>query len=369
MSALSRACLRLSAVAALRGTTIAGQNVFDSRIDAVNFAANSPLGPGQVVAAAGRISDAWAAPSFSAWNASWVALWAAAAVANIGNGSLILDPTAPMLAGAQLGGYLVTFTSPTQFNVTDPHNALVGSGVVGEAFVTQISFTVAAGDAAFIGGDNFAITVEPNIAGAIAVYTEQDSGEALDKMDGPPFVAEVELVLEISMQVIGPVQSNGSFQLFTPETDDELEASLDLIETQAELALFRSNAPNSALFRKAAKFSRHKQSIRFTDPKGGDKLATRYVIYKIEIDDNEIPITTSGLTGLNRLPQPFAAIAAAWPPGPEKEKATAMAAALAGTSPPPFKDVNVTLPAPANSSAPGTPANAPRVDDWESPQS
>lgn len=343
MSGLSRACLRLSACAALRGTTIAGQNVFDLRVEAVNFASFATPQPGQVAGFAHA--------------------------GNTGNGALSLDPLTPALSGAQLGTYTVAFTSATAFAVADPGANPIGSGAVGTPFATQLAFTIAAGGTAFVSGDSFAITVEPQIAGAIAVHTEQDDGEALDQFAGPPFKQEVELVLEISMQAVGPVQSDGSFQLFTPATDDELEATLDLLETQAELALFRTlNNPLTQLFLKVAVFNRHKTSTRFVDPKAGDKLATRYVSYKVEIWDEEIPILDPTKTGLNRLPPTFAAVAAKWPAGPELEKAMAFAAALAGTALPAFLDANMTVPTPTNSAGVGTTPNAPRVDDWSLPQ-
>lgn len=201
----------------------------------------------------------------------------------------------------------------------------------------------------------------------IAVYTEQDEGDALSESNGgPPFVSVVELALEIAMQAKFSV--DGSYVIAAPETDDQLEATIDLIETQAELALFRAMASLSALFRIVAKRVKSKNSIRFTDPKGSGKLAIRYVIFKIEIDDREIPITDPTQTGLNRLPYPFNKIAAGWPTDcPEYEKAVALAAALAGTAPPSFKGVVATLPTPPTYPDPEQP-NPPRVEDWELPQ-
>ncbi len=183
------------------------------------------------------------------------------------------------------------------------------------------------------------------VAGAIAVYTEQEDGEALDSMNGPPFRPTVDLVLEISMQVKGPVAPDGSYSIGTPITDDELEASIDLIEAQAESALFRAYATNSVLFRQVARFSRRKNSIRFTDPQGGAKLATRYVTFGIEIADEDAPVEYAPtLTGFDRLPPTFAKIARAWPMGSvESEKALQIAAALAGTAPPAFRGVTATV--------------------------
>jgi hypothetical protein len=174
---------------------------------------------------------------------------------------------------------------------------------------------------------------------AIAVYTEQDDGDALSSANGgPPFLPEIELILEITAQVRGPVNADGSYIVGTPATDDELESSLDLIETQAEVSLFHSFAPNSELFRRIAKRIKHKSSVRFTDPKGESKLAIRYVTYKTEIDDWLIPVNDASKTGLDRLGEPFATIAKAWPEGSvEREKALAMSQLLEGVTPPAFK--------------------------------
>jgi hypothetical protein len=247
MSAVSRACLRLAATAALRDVTIAGGNVFDSRIEAVNLSDDQP------------------------------------------------------------------------------------------------------------------------IAGAIAVYTEQDEGEALSKQNGgPPFVSMVDLILEITMQA-RVVQSDGTYVVLTPATDDELEATLDVIETQAEDALFRSYATNSVLFRIVAKRPDKKMSLRFTDPKEGQKLAVRYVTYTIEIDDREVPVLDGTLTGFDRLPYPFSAIAPKWPAGPEQEKATVIAALLAGTTPPAFRGVIATIPPPASTQSDIQP-EPDRIERWDVPQ-
>jgi hypothetical protein len=181
---------------------------------------------------------------------------------------------------------------------------------------------------------------EDAVAAAITVYTEEDSGDALGVNGGPPFKPEIELCLEIAM-CVKHVEGE-EILVAHPTTDDELEMSIDLIEAQAELALFRSNAPLGVLFRKVAKKPLHKQSIRFVDAKGGEKAAARYVTFKIEIDDNEVPIYDASLTDLDRLPEPFRTIAKAWPAGVEKDRATAIAAALPGTTPPALEGIDVT---------------------------
>jgi hypothetical protein len=245
---------------------------------------------------------------------------------------------------------------------------------LGRCFL-RLAAAAALRDATIVGGNVFDsrieavnLSEEQPIAGAIAVYAEQDSGDALWRQNGgPPFRPEVELVLEITMQA-RVVQDDGSYVVGTPATDDELEATLDVIETQSEIALFRSYAANSALFRRIAKRVVQKTSIRFVDPQAGDKLAVRYVTYKIEIDDPEIPIFDAVLTGLARLPEPFRSVAEGWPSGPEKEKATAFSALLTAAPPPAFEQVQATVPPPPSTQAPGTDPDPPRVETWILPQ-
>jgi hypothetical protein len=189
-------------------------------------------------------------------------------------------------------------------------------------------------------------TFVPNIldiAGSIGVYSEQDTGPALAQQNGgPPFVPVVELVLEIAMQV--KFDGDDAYEVGLPATDDQLEMTIDVIETQAEIALFRSQAAASVAFRRLTKQVNDKTSIRFTDPASSTKLAVRYVTYHVEIEDPEIPIFDTSLTGLNRLPEPFKSVVLAWPSdSPEREKATALAALLTQTAMPALEGVDATI--------------------------
>jgi hypothetical protein len=87
---------------------------------------------------------------------------AVAGSTNTGNGTLTPDASTPILTGAQEGAYTVTFTSPTAYSVTDPtlEKVVVGTGVVGTAFATQIKFNIAAGGTAFVAGDSFTYYAE-----------------------------------------------------------------------------------------------------------------------------------------------------------------------------------------------------------------
>lgn len=97
----------------------------------------------------------------------------AAKVGNTGNGTLVPDASTPLLAGAQGGVYVVTFTSATAYGVVDPLGASVGTGANGTAFATQIKFLTTAGATAFVSGDTFYVTIS---LGAIRVVPAAATG-------------------------------------------------------------------------------------------------------------------------------------------------------------------------------------------------
>lgn len=84
---------------------------------------------------------------------------AAKAGGNTGNGTLVLDATTPILAGARDGVYTVRFTAATTFTVENPDGVVIGTGANGTAFSDDIKFVTTAGGTAFIAGDGFDITV------------------------------------------------------------------------------------------------------------------------------------------------------------------------------------------------------------------
>lgn len=206
-------------------------------------------------------------------------------------------------------------------------------------------------------------------AGAIVVYTEQDKGYASSYQNGgPPFVPNVDLILEISVQA-RVLQPDNSYLVQTAAASADHEATLDTIETQAELELFRSYASNAVLFRKVAKRPKQKLSRRYVDQNDVEaKFAKRIVAYKIEILDPEISVFDTVPTGLDRLPEPFRSVALGWPSGAEKDKATSIAALLVSSAPPALTDVRATATPPASTQTAGTDPNPSRVDDWNLPQ-
>ncbi len=83
--------------------------------------------------------------------------------ANTGGGTLTMDATTPILAGAKPGIYRVkciaASTGSGTFRVTDPDGFVLDDVAVGATFANKIKFTIADGDPDFSAGDGFKITI------------------------------------------------------------------------------------------------------------------------------------------------------------------------------------------------------------------
>lgn len=94
-------------------------------------------------------------------------LGAASAVAkaggNTGTGTLTLDVTTPILAGAKPGVYAVrciaAATNGGTFRVEDPDGYVLGEVAVAATFADDVKFVIADGGIDFIVGDGFDITI------------------------------------------------------------------------------------------------------------------------------------------------------------------------------------------------------------------
>jgi len=82
---------------------------------------------------------------------------------NTGDGTLTMDVTTPILAGAKPGVYLVTCIAAASgggtFRVQDPDGLVLGDIAVGSTFANQIKFAIADGDTDFAVGDHFHVTL------------------------------------------------------------------------------------------------------------------------------------------------------------------------------------------------------------------
>lgn len=82
---------------------------------------------------------------------------------NTGNGTLTLDATTPVGAGAKVGIYRVRLIAAAAnagtFRVTDPDGFVLGEVAVGATFDNDVKFATADGATDFIVGDGFDITI------------------------------------------------------------------------------------------------------------------------------------------------------------------------------------------------------------------
>lgn len=96
-------------------------------------------------------------------------------VGNTGNGTIAAGAVGD---GAQIGTYRITFTTATDFAVTDPSGDTVGTGSVGTAFNTGgVAFTITAGSTAFEAGDEGVVTIDPG-SGKYVPFDPTGSGGA-----------------------------------------------------------------------------------------------------------------------------------------------------------------------------------------------
>lgn len=117
--------------------------------------------------------------------ASVVAAGAGAEGANTGDGTLTMNATTPILAGAKAGVYAVkctaTATNGGTFRVFDPDGYVLGDVAVGATFANGIKFAIADGAGAdFAAGDGFAVT----IAAGSGSYNAVNSAN-IDGSDAP----------------------------------------------------------------------------------------------------------------------------------------------------------------------------------------
>jgi len=117
--------------------------------EAVTIAASQTILPGTVLARNAVAANTTVSAAADASNTA-------------GSGAITMDPTTPVLDGAQDGRYRAVCVEPASnagtFAVFDPQGVQIGSVAVGATFANQIKFVIA--DAAdFVVGDAFSINV------------------------------------------------------------------------------------------------------------------------------------------------------------------------------------------------------------------
>ena len=142
--------------------------------------------------------------------ATVAAAGAGEAGANTGDGTLTMNATTPILAGAKAGVYSVKCTTAATnggtFRVFDPDGYVLGDVAVGATFANGIKFAIADGAGAdFAAGDGFAVT----IAAGAGSYNAVNSAN-IDGSDAPVAVLASD-ANATDGAVVAPVYLTGEF--------------------------------------------------------------------------------------------------------------------------------------------------------------
>lgn len=142
------------------------------------------------------------------------------------------------------------------------------------------------------------------------IYTDDDNGDPAEKAGGPPFKRIAELLIELSV-VASVTEDGNTYAPGTPESDAELEASLDLFEAQVRFVLFYG--PTGRLWRQlTGRRVTDIHSVPKRTSEEGIRLALRTLRMKVTIpDDVYDPAPATTPVGNDRLPEPLKTVVAA----------------------------------------------------------
>jgi hypothetical protein len=139
----------------------------------------------------------------------------------------------------------------------------------------------------------------------VAIYTEDENGDPTAAGGGPPFMATVDLCFELSVVVSTRDGQGDDYVAFYPQTDGELESSLDLLEAQILFTLFYG--PTGKIWRDLTK--RRVDDLSSLPHHSGEeriRLARRTLRLKVRVqEDIYDPAPAADPAGLDRLPQPL----------------------------------------------------------------
>jgi hypothetical protein len=115
------------------------------------------------------------------------AVAAAKAGGNTGNGTITLDATTPVLAGAKPGVYTVRCITAAAnggtFRIEDPDGQVMGDVAVGGTFSDDLKFVIADGTADFIVGDGWDVTVAEGSGKVVPLnLTARDGSQIADSI-------------------------------------------------------------------------------------------------------------------------------------------------------------------------------------------
>lgn len=158
--------------------------------------------------------------------------------------------------------------------------------------------------------DAFDILNPSNRAPVVVVYTDHDNGDPGQKAGGPPFKRIVDLLIEIAVYVKAK-DDDGTYAVGLPQSDAELEASLDLLDAQVRFALMY--APSGLIWRNLT--GSRVGDIRSLPLRSGQeatRLAMRTITMQVQVPDDCYDAAPADvLTGNAALPQPLRGVIAA----------------------------------------------------------
>ena len=161
----------------------------------------------------------------------------------------------------------------------------------------------------------------------IVVTTEALEGDAFDPQNGgAPFDDACRLVLEIGSRQVTTLAAEGEEEpeavIFTPATDRETEANLDLISWAAEQVLTTGRIhpaapqmiPEGALLLRAVTRRVNKRtSERFSSDETSERLAVRLVTFEVELKGEDVDMANRPTGPFASLPEPLRMVCEAAP--------------------------------------------------------
>jgi hypothetical protein len=148
--------------------------------------------------------------------------------------------------------------------------------------------------------------LKPETARPVAVvYTGDDRGQSGQSAGGPPFKHFVDAEIHLSLVMKETDDNAESYVVGFPFTTPEMEASLDLFESQVKFALFAGNSGH--IFRWLTGMV--VENIDSEVLRSGEEklpLAARILKFRVRVpEDCYDPLPAGNETGLVRLPSPL----------------------------------------------------------------
>lgn len=125
----------------------------------------------------------------------------------------------------------------------------------------------------------------------ILVYTDEDMRENLDRNSSRPnWKRTLTLLIEMSIGTVRPGQNGGRASFAYAETDSELEALLDIMEAEVEVALAAVDNPFAMFWKKLIRQQEEWASVPFRSSEQTARYAIRQVALKVEINPDCMPV-------------------------------------------------------------------------------